>query len=320
MARNWLNFTETSGDHIVKQHVHNLDVAVWFIGRLPISAIGFGGRAHHQTGNMFDFFSVDLDFGDGLHIHSQCRQIEGTYQGVGEMFTGTEGMCYGGGKLTGKQVSVPEFKLDTDNSMIQEHIDMIRSAMEGKPLNDAKRIAEVSLVAIIGRMSAYTGDIIRMHDVLEKQDSPYYNYACTPTPLDFEKGTVKMPAEVPPVPGRSVCPPPQSLTAMITTRRSFMSLSAVGAAAAAALPGLAAAAPAAEPSKAVLRLSCQEGVAPGRNLAEKLDFLEANGFEGIEPGGRGLPGRVEEFQEGPRRPENQSERDLRGFPGRADFG
>ncbi len=202
MARNWLNFTETSGDHIVEQHVHNLDVAVWFIGRLPISAIGFGGRARRQTGNMFDFFSVDLDFGDGLHIHSQCRQIEGTYQGVGKMFTGTEGMCYGGGKLTGKQVSVPEFKLDTDNSMIQEHIDMIRSAMEGKPLNDAKRIAEVSLVAIIGRMSAYTGDIIRMHDVLEKQDSPYYNYACTPTPLDFEKGTVKMPAEVPPVPGR----------------------------------------------------------------------------------------------------------------------
>lgn len=82
---------------------------------------------------------------------------------------------------------------------------------------------------------------------------------------------------------------------MITTRRSFMSLSAVGAAAA-ALPRVAAAAPAAEPSKAVLRLSCQEGVAPGRNLAEKLDFLEANGFEGIEPGGRGLPGRVEEFK------------------------
>lgn len=67
-------------------------------------------------------------------------------------------------------------------------------------------------------------------------------------------------------------------------------------AAAAALPGVAAAAPATEKSKAVLRLSCQEGVAPGRSLTEKLDFLEANGFEGIEPGGRGLPGRVEEFK------------------------
>ena len=202
MARNWVNFTEMSGDHIVEQHVHNLDVAVWFLGKLPISALGFGGRARRQTGTQFDFFSVDLDFGDGVHIHSQCRQLDGTYQGVGEMFTGTEGMCYGGGKLTGKKVEIPEIKMDTDNGMIQEHVDMIRSAMEGKPLNDAKRIAEVSLVAIIGRMSAYTGDIIRMRDVLEDEKSRYYNFACTPTALEFEKGPVTMPAEVPAVPGK----------------------------------------------------------------------------------------------------------------------
>ena len=92
ITRNWLNFTELSGDHIVEQHVHNLDVAVWFLGRLPVAAIGFGGRARRETGNMFDFFSVDYDFGDDVHIHSQCRQIAGTYQHVGEMFTGTEGI------------------------------------------------------------------------------------------------------------------------------------------------------------------------------------------------------------------------------------
>ena len=202
MARNWLNFTEMSGDHIVEQHVHNLDVAVWFLGKLPVSAIGFGGRARRQTGNMFDFFSVDLDFGDGVHIHSQCRQLSGTYQNVGEMFTGTEGICLGGGKLTGKQVTAPEFKMDTDNGMVQEHVDLIRSALAGKPLNDAKSIAESTMVAIMGRMSAYTGDIIRMRDLLENDKSPYYNYACTPAGIDFEKGTVKMPAEVPPVPGK----------------------------------------------------------------------------------------------------------------------
>ena len=102
ITRNWLNFTELSGDHIVEQHVHNLDVAVWFLGRLPVTALGFGGRARRETGNMFDFFSVDLDFGDDVHIHSQCRQLAGTYSRVGEMFTGTEGVCYGGGKLTGQ--------------------------------------------------------------------------------------------------------------------------------------------------------------------------------------------------------------------------
>ncbi len=85
---------------------------------------------------------------------------------------------------------------------------------------------------------------------------------------------------------------------MSTSRRSFLSLSAAGAAAA-ALPGpvarAAAAAPAAK-APAVLRLSCQEGVAPGGSLTEKLDFLEANGFEGFEPGGGGLPGRVDEIK------------------------
>ncbi|MBN8459085.1 MAG: Gfo/Idh/MocA family oxidoreductase [Verrucomicrobia bacterium] len=201
MARNWLNFTEMSGDHIVEQHVHNLDVAVWFLGKLPVSAIGFGGRARRETGNMFDFFSIDLDFGDGVHIHSQCRQISGTYQGVGEFFTGTEGNCYGGGKLTGKQVQIAEIKVDHDNGQVQEHIDMIRSVMAGKPLNEAKSIAESTLVAIMGRISAYTGDIVRTRDLLEDAKSPYFNLTCTPTALDFESGSVKMPAEVPPVPG-----------------------------------------------------------------------------------------------------------------------
>lgn len=201
MARNWLNFNETSGDHIVEQHVHNLDVAVWFLDRLPVSAIGFGGRARRETGNMFDFFSVDYDFGDDVHIHSQCRQITGAYARVGEEFVGTEGECYGGGKIKGKTVEVPSFKQDSDSGMIQEHIDMIRSVTAGTPLNHAKRIAEVTAVAIMGRISAYTGQFVRWSDLMSNESSPFYNMACSPSPLDFEKGTVKMPAEIPPVPG-----------------------------------------------------------------------------------------------------------------------
>jgi predicted dehydrogenase len=201
MARNWLNFTELSGDHIVEQHIHNLDVAVWFLGRLPVSAIGFGGRARRQTGNMFDFFSIDYDFGDDVHIHSQCRQLSGTHQGVGEMFTGTEGSCYGGGKLKGKKVDIAEIKLDSDNGQVQEHVDMIRSVMAGKPLNDSQRIAEVTLVAIMGRISAYTGAMVRWNDLVKNDKSEFYNLTCAPTALDFEKGEIKMPAEVPPVPG-----------------------------------------------------------------------------------------------------------------------
>ena len=202
MARNWLNFFELSGDHIVEQHVHNIDVALWFIGRPPVSALGFGGRARRETGNQFDFFSVDLDFGSDLHIHSQCRQLAGTYSRVGEMFTGTEGSCYGGGKLNGKEVDVPAIKLDSDNGQVQEHVDLIRSVIAGKPLNEARQIAESTMVAIISRMSAYTGQLIRWTDVMENKKSPFYDYTCTPGPLDFEKGEVDLPAEVPPVPGK----------------------------------------------------------------------------------------------------------------------
>ncbi|MCX6876101.1 MAG: Gfo/Idh/MocA family oxidoreductase [Verrucomicrobia bacterium] len=203
LTRNWVNFTELSGDHIVEQHVHNLDVAVWFLGRLPLAAVGFGGRARRETGNMFDFFSIDYDFGDDVHIHSQCRQLAGTYQHVGEMFTGTEGACYGGGKVNGKQVTIPAIKVDTDNGMVQEHVDLIRSAMTGQPLNDAKSIAESTLVAIMGRISAYTGELVRWNDLVKNENSPFFNLACTPAAIDFESGPIKLPAEVPSVPGKA---------------------------------------------------------------------------------------------------------------------
>ncbi len=203
LTRNWVNFTELSGDHIVEQHVHNLDVAIWFLGRLPVAAVGFGGRARRETGNMFDFFSVDYDFGDDVHIHSQCRQLSGAYEQVGELFTGSEGSCYGGGKLTGKPVSVPDITLDSGDPLVQEHVDLIRSVMTGKPLNEAKQIAESTLVAIMGRISAYTGQFVRWDDLVRNQNSPFYDLVCTPTAADFEKGPITLPAEVPPVPGKA---------------------------------------------------------------------------------------------------------------------
>lgn len=202
MARNWLAFNETCGDHIVEQHVHNIDVACWFLDKLPGTALGFGGRARRETGNVFDFFSVDYDFGDDVHIHSQCRQISDTYSRVGETFTGATGSCYGGGRLNGKDVEIPEIKLDSDNGMVQEHVDLIRGVLDGKPLNHAKRIAEVCAVAIAGRIAAYTGDIVRISDLLAREDSKYYNLNLSPKPEDFVKGTVELPTEeVAPIPG-----------------------------------------------------------------------------------------------------------------------
>ena len=73
----WQVWAEMSGDHIVEQHVHNLDIANWFLAAHPVSAVGFGFRAQRVAGNMYDFFSVDFEYPQGVHIHSMCRQVDG---------------------------------------------------------------------------------------------------------------------------------------------------------------------------------------------------------------------------------------------------
>jgi len=203
LVRNWYRFSMMSGDHIVEQHVHNLDVANWFIGRPPVQALGFGGRARRQGGNQYDFFSVDLDYGQDVVVHSMCRQIKGCFTRVSEQFFGTEGSAWGDGKLVGRQVAVPEFE-EKGGPYVQEHRDLIKSIREGKPLNEARNVAESTLVAIMGRISAYTGQIVRWSDLTRNEKSPWYNLALTPTPLDFEQGTVVAPPEnVIPLPGEA---------------------------------------------------------------------------------------------------------------------
>ncbi len=203
ITRNWLNFTELSGDHIVEQHVHQYDVANWFMGRPPISFIGMGGRARRETGNQFDFFSVDLDYGEGIHIHSQCRQLAGCYNRVGESFRGTEGHTTGA-KIQGNEVTIDPIVQEHKNGMIQEHVELIKSARDRgrkEPLNCAQAVAEATLCAIGSRISAYTGKLVRWVDITENTKSPFYAMQLTPSPLDFETGHVVMPEEVPTVPG-----------------------------------------------------------------------------------------------------------------------
>jgi myo-inositol 2-dehydrogenase/D-chiro-inositol 1-dehydrogenase len=199
MIRNWVSFTETSGDHIVEQHVHNIDVANWFIGRLPKSALGFGGRARRKTGTQFDFFSVDFDYGDDLHIHSMCRQVNGCYNRVSEYFTGTEGSTWGTGP--GKdgyknKIPLPEFEEHTGSPYVQEHVDLLRGIIEGKPLNEAQAVADSTLAGIMGRISAYSGQFVRWSELVDESlASPWYNLTLSPAAEDFENGTVKAPAD-----------------------------------------------------------------------------------------------------------------------------
>jgi predicted dehydrogenase len=204
MVRNWVSFTEMSGDHIVEQHVHNLDVANWFIGRPPVSAFGFGGRARRKTGNQFDFFSIDLDYGQGCHIHSSCRQVNGCYNRVSEFFSGSAGTTWGGGPPeSAKPVDIEIPNFPDRNPYVQEHVDLLQSIMDRNVLNEARNVAEATMTAIMSRISAYTGQLVRWSDVMKNESSPWYKLTLTPTAEDFEAGPVTAPEDdVPAIPGK----------------------------------------------------------------------------------------------------------------------
>jgi hypothetical protein len=100
-----------------------------------------------------------------------------------------------------KNLDIPKFP--DGNPYVIEHFDLITSVREGKPLNEAKNVAESTLTAIMGRISAYTGQYVRWSDLMTNQNSPYYNLKLSPAAEDFEKGDVKAPADdVPAVPGK----------------------------------------------------------------------------------------------------------------------
>ncbi|MFO7937330.1 MAG: Gfo/Idh/MocA family oxidoreductase [Kiritimatiellia bacterium] len=198
MANNWMNWAEMSGDHIVEQHVHNIDVANWFIGRYPRMAVGMGSRVRRPTGNQYDFFSVDFDYGDGLHIHSMARQIPGCWNRVGELFATDVAEVSGGGKATrydGREVKWEDVG-NEDNPYVNEHSALLDSVINEKMLNEAEATAYATASAIMGRISAYTGQAVRMSDIIRNEASPYYNMNFKPAALDFEgSGDVELPPE-----------------------------------------------------------------------------------------------------------------------------
>ena len=205
LAKNWVNWTEMSGDHIVEQHVHNIDVANWFIGRFPKSAIAFGARTRRVSGNQYDFFSVDFDYDEGVHIHSMCRQIGGCNDFVGERLRTTDAEISGGGKITknGQDVAL-DGDFQEGNPYMIEHVNLLKGILSGNVINEGENVAKSTACAIIGRLSAYTGRTIRLSDIIDNDKSEFFNMACKPAAIDFEAaGDVELPAEnTAPLPGK----------------------------------------------------------------------------------------------------------------------
>lgn len=171
--RNWLYFTWLSGDHIVEQHVHNIDVINWALNGHPVKCVGMGGRQVRTDpayGHIFDHFAVEFEYPNDVRVMSMCRQQDGCCGNVSERVIGTKGSSNCAGLI--KRGSRDwKFKGEVPSPYVQEHTDLITSIRKGKPLNEARQIAESSLTAIMGRMSAYTGQEITWDQALNSTEN-----------------------------------------------------------------------------------------------------------------------------------------------------
>jgi predicted dehydrogenase len=169
--RNWLYFAWLSGDHIVEQHVHNIDVMNWAIGSTPLKVRGMGGRqvrTSPEYGHIYDHFAIEYEYADGVVATSQCRQIEGCDSRVEEVIVGTKGRLFmspGRARIEGE--TPWKFAGEDPNPYEQEHRDLVASIASGTPLNEGQRIAESTLTAVMGRMAAYTGKAVAWEKAMQ---------------------------------------------------------------------------------------------------------------------------------------------------------
>jgi predicted dehydrogenase len=199
-CRNWLYFGWLSGDHIVEQHVHNLDVINWAMNAHPVKALGSGGRqvrTHPKYGNIYDHFTIEYEYPSGARVLSMCRQIPGSSDRVAEHLVGTRGVADPHGNIeAGKHSFKYEAPGEAVNPYVQEHTDLIASIRSGKPLNEGRRIAESTMTAILGRMSAYTGREINWDWAMNKSTldltPPKYEFGDLPVEPVSVPGVTKL--------------------------------------------------------------------------------------------------------------------------------
>lgn len=175
--RNWYYFNWLCGDHILEQHIHNIDVANWFIGDYPVSAQGMGGRQVRNGkdhGEIFDHHFVEFTYASGAVISSQCRHIPGTMRRVDEVFQGTQGSVeIGKGLITdlegNSQYKYPKKWGEDPNPYQVEHDRLFASIRNGGVIADAENGAMSTLTAILGRMATYTGKKITLEEALNSE-------------------------------------------------------------------------------------------------------------------------------------------------------
>jgi predicted dehydrogenase len=203
--RNWYYFVWTCGDHIVEQHIHNLDVAYWVKGALPVRGNGMGGREVRKgrdQGQTFDHHCVELEYADGSRVFSQCRHIPGCWDSVSEYAHGTKGTC----DISGSSINVQggkdwRFTQKSKNPYQVEHDDLFAAIRSDTPYNEAQRGAESTMMAIFGRMLTYSGQNLTWDEAINSKVSVMpkeFSFEATPPVVPDSDGNYPIP-----VPGKT---------------------------------------------------------------------------------------------------------------------
>lgn len=205
MIKDWVNWAWLSGDHIVEQHVHNIDVFTWFSGLKPVKATGFGSRQRRVTGDQYDNFSIDFEMENGVHLHSMCRQINGCANNVSEFIQGTKGSVttnssneaiikdLAGNTIWEYDKETEEKEFEQRNPYTLEHVNLVNCIRANTPIEQASETAISNMAAVMGRESAYTGKAITWDEMVASQ--------LNLMPKDLSLGKMDMTGYVVPVPG-----------------------------------------------------------------------------------------------------------------------
>jgi predicted dehydrogenase len=194
--RNWYYFTWLSGDFNVEQHVHYLDVCAWLMNNTyPVKAVGLGGRQVRtgpEYGHIYDHFSVNYEYEDETRLFSNCRQMQGCIGDMSCHVMGSKGIAHIGERRRGMLIKsdAGEWRYTgEENNLYQtEHDELFASIRNGRPINNGEYMAKSTLLAIMGRMAAYTGQAITWEMAMNSQED------LTPPAYDWN-----VPLPVPPV-------------------------------------------------------------------------------------------------------------------------
>ena len=174
MMRNWYNFTWLCGDGLVEQAIHSVDKIAWAMhDQPPISCVAVGGRQiPAEGGNIFDHFEVNYLYPNNVRAFLACRQMEGCYNENSDYILGSSGAAtIGRGPLPRIEGSKPWTFTGQKNDMYQaEHDALFAAIRRNEPINDGIWMATSTMLGIMGRMAAYTGQQITWEQALNSQE------------------------------------------------------------------------------------------------------------------------------------------------------